>query len=660
DMVIDRNGHFFVSLRNATTAESRGVLRSTDRGTTWTRVLGLPLPGFNTGRAADLEVASNGDVYASLGILSRSEVYKSSFAAHGVNTGAPGTWINITPSTPTVTQRVEIAVAPSDPQRVYLFMQDSATSQVLNVYRSVNGGISWASLPAPTALNNGANSQTWFNLIAAVDPANPDFIVAGGLDLARSTDGGNTWTTITTASTVHVDHHVLIFDGSSKLINGNDGGVYYCSNIQAANPVFVPKNKGYNVTQFYAADLHPGAGVNYFLAGAQDNGNQKFTQSGMNSTSAITGGDGGFCQIDQSNPQLQIVATTNNNYARSLNGGNSFSSLGSSINNDRGQFINPSDFDEAAKILYAGDDAGKYYCISGLNGTPTAISVASGAFGNQEVTAIKVDPFSPNTIWLGVSFGTPAGLPRVLKLSNANTSNPTVITVANIGNVANAAISCIDVDLNDANRILVTLSNFGVNSVWLSTNGGTVFSSIEGNLPDMPVRWGMFAPPNAELSGPGGGVGGILLATELGVWTTSQMLGAATQWIPNNSGLANVRTDMLRYRSSDHLLIAATHGRGLFSTTLPTIVTGIVNPPPATRDFIKFVSAQHNTLLIEPGTLSVTSYTVQIFTMQGQLLYEKQFPYRSVMLNLKPYPPGAYVLRCRGNRGEIYQQKFIR
>src|SRR4029078_7887138 len=57
-----------------------------------------------------------------------------------------------------------------------------------------------------------------------------------------------------------------------------------------------------------------------------------------------------------------------------------------------------------------------------------------------------------------------------------------------------------------------------------------------------------------------------VLATEIGVWSTDLISGGATVWAPSNNGLANTRTDMLQIRSSDKLVIAATHGRGLFST----------------------------------------------------------------------------------------------
>ena len=102
------------------------------------------------------------------------------------------------------------------------------------------------------------------------------------------------------------------------------------------------------------------------------------------------------------------------------------------------------------------------------------------------------------------------------------------------------SVSCIAVDPANENHILVTYSNYGVNSIWETTNGGTSWTSVEGNLPDMPVRWAMFDPRNSDWA---------LIATELGVWSTDNINGGSTDWDPTNSGLANVRVDMLQYRS---------------------------------------------------------------------------------------------------------------
>ena len=665
DFVIDNNGNLYVALRNLT-SNNRGIMRSTDGGTSWTQVLGLqvtdptpcvPAMTFTTGRAADLEVASDGDIYATLGIFTRTQVFKSTFATFGANTGAKCNWQEITPVHSSITGRGEIAVAPSNSQRLYLMMQDSLTDQVLSFYRSNDGGANWDSLGPPPAVNNGANSQTWYDLISAVDSTNPDVVIVGGIELAKSTDGGGTWSTISTSSNVHVDQHALVFLNSSSILIGNDGGIYYSTNINTATPGYTQKNNGFNATQFYGCDYHP-TDPNYFLAGAQDNNTQKFTGPGINSTTPVIGGDGGIPHIRQTDGQLQIAATTGNNYFRSLNGGISWNSLGASINNTRGQFINPTDFDDTQNILYAGDDVGQYYCITGLDASPAGAIKTVLQMGDRGVTAIKLDPNSANTIWVGVSTidaSTTALQPIVMKITNANTT-PVVSLNSTISVTAGAYISSIDVDPN-TNNILVTLSNYGLVSVWESTNGGTTWTNIEGNLPDMPVYWGLFAPTGAQLSGTTGG--GIILGTDLGVWTTSSISGASTQWIANNSGLANVRTDMIKYRPANTSLVAATHGRGLFTATLTGVVTAVSNNV-ITKDFIKYISTDANLLMVVKGGLNTLKMQVQVYDISGKLLYNKEHPYQNLSIPISGWSRGSYILKVQGNNKENFVQQFIK
>jgi len=68
----------------------------------------------------------------------------------------------------------------------------------------------------------------------------------------------------------------------------------------------------------------------------------------------------------------------------------------------------------------------------------------------------------------------------------------------------------------------------------------------------------------------------VMLATETGIWTTDNILAQNVIWAPENQGLANVRIDMLKFRKSDNTVLAATHGRGMFTTIWsPNQLSGI-------------------------------------------------------------------------------------
>jgi len=167
----------------------------------------------------------------------------------------------------------------------------------------------------------------------------------------------------------------------------------------------------------------------------------------------------------------------------------------------------------------------------------------------------------------------------------------------------------------------------------------------------------MYAPQGAQLSGTTGG--GIILGTELGVWTASAVGGTSTQWIANNSGLPNVRTDMIKYRPGNTSLVAATHGRGLYTAPLTGVVTGVSNNV-ITKDFIKYIATDANQLLIVKGGLNVLKMQVQIYDVSGKLLYSKEHPYENLSLSLARWSKGNYVLRVQGNKKENFVQQFVK
>ncbi|HUS01229.1 MAG TPA: T9SS type A sorting domain-containing protein, partial [Chitinophagaceae bacterium] len=129
---------------------------------------------------------------------------------------------------------------------------------------------------------------------------------------------------------------------------------------------------------------------------------------------------------------------------------------------------------------------------------------------------------------------------------------------------AGSTISSIAVGSDD-NNLIVTFSNYGVSNIWVTTNGGTSWTAIDGNLPDMPVRWAVFDPATNTKA---------WIATETGVWLIplgGAFNGGSTVWAASPF-FPTVRTDMIKYRVSDQNLIAATHGRGLWTQSQASVL----------------------------------------------------------------------------------------
>ncbi|MFK7922650.1 MAG: hypothetical protein AB8H47_11875 [Bacteroidia bacterium] len=542
DLVVDASGVVFAATRNG------GLQRSTDGGNTWTRILGSGLQGANNNSAADIEIAANGDMYCTLGVQNSGGIYKS--------TDSGNNWNRLSAGLPSSGfERIEIACAPSDVNRLYALFQSSSSSECLGIYRSDNAGDSWTAVDNPSAvgMSSFTRNQAWFDLICAVDPNNPDVVWIGGVDLLRSNNGGQSWTQMTQwfggsgLPYVHADQHQIVYapGNSSIMYFGNDGGVWRSNN---GGNTIVEKNIGYNVTQFYSGAIHPNAGEDYFIGGTQDNGTQQFTQPGLNATNRAYGGDGGFAHIDEDEPNIQITATTYQNYRLTTNSWQNSTGMGSGTQD--GSFINPSDYDGEANILYAAYASGQIYRISNIGAARSETAISISEFGGGRIRHLNVSPNAPNRVFVGLSNG------RVVRVDNAHTANPTA-TRLNPSGGPGGSISCIAMENGDDNHLLVTASNYGIVSVWETYDAGGTWFNREGDLPDMPVRWALFNPNDDNQA---------VLATELGVWVTESLNAPNVEWVPSANGMPNTRVSMLQIRN-DQTVLAATFGRGFFTTT---------------------------------------------------------------------------------------------
>lgn len=539
-------------------ASMSGFIRSTDGGNSWTSI--------TSGQFADIDIASNGDIYAATSVDLAGKLYKSTDDGQNLT--------DITPQSGG--ERIVIAVAPSNASVVYAIAEGGSGNQDIEWFkRSDDGGENWQdiTIPRQTIVNQQTGmcetgsdyftrGQAFFDLILGVHPTDEDIIIAGGIDLHKSSNAGEDWEAISywTGSScdayAHADQHAIAFRPGfpDQAIFGNDGGIDYSVDIGSADdPDFERRVKGYNTMMFYGIAMVNQAGSNIMIAGAQDNGTQRFSEPGINSTRDVFGGDGTLTFVDQTNPNIQMTAFVYNFIGWSNNGGLSFESI--ETDQSSGRFINPADYDPTQGIYYSAGNSNQLKRIQGLKQTPEDQETLTLALGGGLISAIRVSPHTANRIFIGTGSGT------LFRIDNANMAIPTVtsITGSSNGNPGNF-VSGIDIGASDE-QILITYSNFGVTSVYETTNGGTNWSSKEGDLPDIPVRDGLYNPDNRNQ---------VLLATELGVWSTTVFDSANPVWEATNTGLASVRVDKLEYRETDKLVAAATHGRGIFTSNIFT------------------------------------------------------------------------------------------
>jgi len=528
-------------------ATGTGIFRTTDGGATWSKT--------RTGETLDLQMNPNDGTFCIAG-GSNGDAYYS--------TDAGATWTGAT-GLGAGGGRVELRYARSDPNTVYVSYDNNSGE----VYGSTDGGHSY------TLKNTGMSyleSQGWYDNVIWVDPTNPNILIVGGIDLWRSTDGGTTLIRISQwfsapAQSAHADHHVVVnhpgFDGvaNKTIFTGNDGGVYRASDAYtvARTSGWRELNNNLGITQLYGAAGNPTNGV--IIGGTQDNGTIRYRPStGTEAWTEMFGGDGGFCAADPTDPNYFYGEYVDLQIHRSTDGGANSSFIDSGIG-DAGQaanFIAPFILDPNNPNTMLAGGARLWRSTNVKAPTPSWSSIKSST--SSHISAIAVAPGTSDIIWVGHNNG------DIYYSVNGTASSPSW-TLISSANLPRRYCTRLTVPASNPNTVYATFGGFNSGNVWRSTNNGATWGNISGNLPSAPVNSLVVHPLNGNL---------LYVGTEVGVFASQD---GGTTWSTSNDGPANVAVDELFWMGPT--LIAATHGRGVFSITPSTPPTITSQPQPA-------------------------------------------------------------------------------
>ena len=568
---------------------SDGLYRSTDGGESWTQVL-PNIEGQEVPYApSDIETSSDnsrifvGTTYNLDGNGASCILQSDDGISWTVNSEyqqeiLDGRRVGGSSRNFTYPGRIMFSNAPSNPDIMFALVAGGYVRSDLFVgydcvfiLKSEDKGETWTSLNIP--MRGGDNTfayLAWHALDIQVSPVNPNLLWIGGLDTWRSVDGGNSWTIQSnwaemygngSTDYVHADIHDFKFRPGSDtdMLIATDGGVFGTTTASGSEPAFFEVNRGYSTLQYYSCAIHPAEGAIHFMGGLQYNGTMFYKKNNIPTfTDMLSGGDGALCFIDQDDPQIHLTTVYHNSiYLYNAEKEEDPDGV-RSRNYDSGTFVNAMDYNWRDDVLFANGqrEEGTYgntllvvgVSETNLNGQTKNIPT------NSEVpySCIKWSEHSPqgeSTIYIGTQAG------KFFRLEDATRTG--TLTDLTGDNFPAANISSIDIGQSE-DTLLVTFSNYGVSSVWLSVDGGQNWMDKDGDLPDMPVRWALFHPENSNQ---------VMLATELGTWTTNKIMNEQVVWSPKVSGMANVRVDQIKFRKSDNTVLAGTHGRGMFTTT---------------------------------------------------------------------------------------------
>jgi len=512
--------------------EASGLFVSTDGGVSWARV---PFVGSSPYFCHDIRFHPDqqGLIYVTISALgSKNGIWRSR------DSGASWEQLGGGLPSPDLIGRTSLALAPSDPD--VLYAQIGRKDAVLGVFRSTNGGDTWASIGGAHFANE---RQMSYNNAIVVHPEDPGWVLCGGVDLHRTTDAGQHWEQVThwnaergTPTYAHADHHALVMPTSQPgfVYDLNDGGMDFSTD---GGSNWENRSNGLATNMFY--DLEVAQTDSRMIAGgAQDNGTLATLDGQADTYFELTGGDGGWVVIDPTDAR-HLFSTSQGMRIfrfRSTDGWRNVSP--------------PEDQFQIWMVFVSMDSTNRQTVFAGSrrvwrtqNDGDTWTPV-SESLDDSDITALEVARADSARIYVGTENG---GIFRSTDSGSSWSDNlaSTVLPGRTVTRVLSQA--------DDADIVYATVANFGTSHVFRSSDGGLNWVDIDrGELPDAPLL---------SLALPASHTGRIYVCGDAGVFVSDD---EGATWLNLTRNLPNVMVVDLVYHERDRVLTAATYGRSFW------------------------------------------------------------------------------------------------
>ncbi|RPI17973.1 MAG: T9SS C-terminal target domain-containing protein [Ignavibacteriae bacterium] len=507
---------------------TNGLFRSTNGAATWTQVL--------TGHIRDIEFnPSDLNIYYAV----TTSFYKSTDGGESffpTGTGLPSAGLG----------RMAIGVSRAGANYVYILAANSSDGGFLGFYRSTDAGATFKeTITTPNILGyspDGSQSggQGWYDLCVAVSPINPNIVYTGGINIWKSTNGGDNFTCNAywvwppdQYGYVHADVHTLDFYGNT-LYTGTDGGLFKSTNFGTN---WADISEGMATTQFYRFGGTP-QNPNLLIGGTQDNGSNMYVDGVW---THVLGADGMEAAVDPTNENILYCSRQNGGLNRSTDGGNNFVPIYGGITGTGGWItpfvldpVRPATIYTGFQDIWKSDDKGDTWTkLSSLNVSSfRAIAIAKS--DNNYIYALNSSTVYRTTNngidWKDITTGLPG---------NAKTY--------------------VDVSDSDPLELWVTLSGYVAGEkVYHSTNAGDSWTNVSGTLPNLPANCIKYLNPDR-----------LFIGMDVGVYYTDYTL---TDWQPFMVNLPNVEVSEFEIYAPTNKIRAATYGRGIWESPIPPMV----------------------------------------------------------------------------------------
>jgi len=510
-----------------------------------------------------------------------------------VGSGAPGSFTRITPTGDINPATIGRTTFSSANGWLYAVVQDTSTGDLRGqgayVSHSGNPAGPWIRIAdvdklagSGSALGDSTSSyypgiQADYNQVITADPANRQHVYLQLEEVFESTNGGQTWKTVgpywnfgiscdldgstpySCPPTTHPDQHAgMIFNG--QFWAGNDGGAWRRPLTWHDLGRWTNLNATLHTTQNYSIAVGKVPTGLAYWGGLQDNG-ESYTRPDMANVEQAFTGDGGDTIVDATNGDRAVEEYVFLDMFLTTDAGVNLKEISPScltatdppaICDPNARFIAPIEKDVhkpdhwVAGGQYVWDDTKSWNTVcSGAEGCDWQKVYDTGA--GHQVTSLAASGSTTYAAWCGGC--NPPTFNRGLATNYGGSWHE-----LSMAGVPNRYITSIAVDPANAAHVYISVGSYsrrwipdaGVGHVFESTNGGTSWSDLTGNLPDAPVF-------KLALAG-----NKLVVGTEVGTFIAG---ASGLHWSRLGTGLPNVTVWDVTV-APDGRVVAGTHGRG--------------------------------------------------------------------------------------------------
>lgn len=614
-------------------APNEGIWRSDDAGEHWNCI--LPGEGFFDIKFHPTDpntvFVACGNAQSQAGILVSHD---GGFTFAQSNTGLPAAGHIM---------RLQFDLCRSNPSVLYTVIYDNAPPQgqlTTSVYKSVNAGTSWQQI-SPGVNLSPVGEQGFYDQCIAVDPANPNHLLVGNVELVKSTDG-STFSFVRDPNAYgggqqpfdsynHVDNQIIRFAPSdpSVVYIGCDGGVFRSAD---GGNSFHSANTGIASIMLYRSAAH-NFNPDVIYSGAQDNGFILTRDRGKSPYKLEFLGDGTVCFMDYSDTNYIFFGTIAGNFGRSTNGGVSWE-----------QAVDPGSFDSCAfispywqnpvtpNIIYG---CIKHKLLKSTDRGATFSYTTSHPITSNPIYTTAQSAVNPSNIMIAARNGT------VSLVKSGDGGNSWQDITSSLGELAGGNFMRLATDPRDASTFYLLKSTYSGALILKTANFGSSWIDISSDLPKVPVNDLFIDPLNP---------GVMYLANDFGVYRTTDNGGS---WARFGSGMPFV--PVLDLNCFSHaglrLLRAATFGKGLFEFDLAKSQS-VNETRGGTAGIFVWPNPAKDRISVEISASDPGLCTLSLININGAVAAAKPFNATgnrmSMDMDVSCLPSGCYQLVLRG------------